>query len=390
MHKPNTLTKLEPIDITNPNWVSARRTQPSSHSTGVNPIVRVQCAVVPSVKIPTHAFTSAARITARLHCISTHVDPTQAIIQTGWRFQPPGNSTCIAAHSRTPWSQIQEEALGNSHGARIHKGQLLVPADKHPRRRRRPQCTVLACTGPKLQTPHIQNGGRSQSTEHEAHAPYQHLLPLDPYIGQTLAPSSRVRRQTKVQPTIPNPHNPTMAAQVIPAHPLNIRITGRGLLLLRNTMQTARQVLRRQLQHPPSILLRARPHEDQPSSQTQPDPLHRPPGKAPLQHNPEVLLGTFPPALQRLHRPAVTKFSTPAAAAFPAFRHGKSTEHRENGEPCVSLKLIENTSQYQPPHRHHLARVLQQHPPELKRTETRPLHIRVEIGVQPTWRISRV
>ena len=118
------------------------------------------------------------------------------------------------------------------------------------------------------------------------------------------------------------------------------------LLLLRNTMQTARQVLRRQLQHPRSILLRARPHEDQPSSQTQPDPLHRPPGKAPPQHNPEVLLRTFPPARQRLHRLAVTKFSTPAAAAFPAFRHGKSTEHRENGEPYVFLKLIENTSQY--------------------------------------------
>ena len=101
----------------------------------------------------------------------------------------------------------------------------------------------------------FRNGGRSQSTEHEAHAPHQHLLPLDPYIGQSLAPSLRVRRQTKVQPTIPNPHNPTMAAHVIPAHPLNIRITGRGLLLLRNTMQTARQVLRRQLQHPRSILL---------------------------------------------------------------------------------------------------------------------------------------
>ena len=254
-----------------------------------------------------------------------------------------------------------------------------MPADKQPRRRRQPQGTVLACTGPILQTPHIQNGGRSQSTEHEAHTPYQHLLPLDPYIGQTLAPSLRVRRLTKVQPTIPNPHNPTMAAQMIPAHSLNIRITGRGRLLLRNTTQTACQILRRQLQHPRSILLRARPHEDQPSNQTQPDPLHRPPGKAPL-----------PPALQRLHRPAVTKFSTPAAAAFPTFRHGKSTEHRENGEPCGSPKLTENTSQYQPSHRHHLARVLQQHPPELKCTETRPLHIRLEIGVQPTRRVSRL
>ena len=155
MHRPNTLTKSEPRDITNPNWVSARRTQPSSHSTGVNPSVRVQCAVVPAVKIPTHALTSAARTTARLHRISTHVDPTQATIQTGWRFQPPGNSTCTAANSRTPWSQIQEKALGRSHGGRIHRGQLLVTVDKHPRRRRQPQGTVLACTGPKLQTPHI-------------------------------------------------------------------------------------------------------------------------------------------------------------------------------------------------------------------------------------------
>ena len=265
-----------------------------------------------------------------------------------------------------------------------------MPADKQPRRRRQPQGTVPACTGPILQTPHIQNGGRSQSTEHEAHAPHQHLLPLDPYIGQTLAPSLRVRRQTKVQPTIPNPHNPTMAAQMIPAYSFNIRITGRGRLLLRNTTQTACQVLRRQLQHPRSILLRARPHEDQPSSQTQPDPLHRPPGKAPLQHNPEVLLRTFPPALQRLHRPAVTKLPTPAAAAFPTFRHGKSAEHRENGEPCVSPKLTENTSQDQPSHRHHLAGVLQQHPPELKCTDTRPLHIRLEIGIQPTRRVSRL
>ena len=195
----------------------------------------------------------------------------------------------------------------------------------------------------------FRNGGRSQSTEHDAHAAHQHLLPLDPYIGQTLATRLRVRRQTKVQPTIPNPHNPTMAAQVIPAHPLNIRITGRGLLLLRNTMQTARQVLRRQLQHPRSILLSARAHEDQPSSQTQPDPLHRPPGKAPIQHNPEVLLRTFPPAPQRLHRPAVTKLSTPAAAAFPTFRHGKSTEHRENGVPCVPLKPHRTPHNTNPP-----------------------------------------
>ena len=71
-----------------------------------NPSVRVQCAVVPFVKIFTHAFTSAARITARPHRISTHVDPTQAISQTGWRPQRFGNSTCIAANSRVPWSHI--------------------------------------------------------------------------------------------------------------------------------------------------------------------------------------------------------------------------------------------------------------------------------------------
>ena len=105
----------------------------------------------------------------------------------------------------------------------------------------------------------------------------------------------------------------------------------------------------------------------------------------------EVRVEGFPVGSQRTkHQGNSTIHLWVAAAAFPAFRHGKSTEHRENGEPCVSLKLIENTSQYQPPHRHHLARVLQQHPPELKRTETRPLHFRLEIGVQPTGRISRL
>ena len=104
-------------------------------------------------------------------------------------------------------------------------GQLPVPAGKiyGAGANHRAQCSHAQA--PNFRPCIFRNGGRSQSTEHEAHAPHQHLLPLDPYIGQTLAPSLRVRRQTKVQPTIPNPHNPTMAAQVIPAHPLNIRIT---------------------------------------------------------------------------------------------------------------------------------------------------------------------
>ena len=60
------------------NWVSALRPQPIGHSAGVNPSVRVQCAVVPSVEILTHDFTSAACITARPHRTSTHVDPTHS------------------------------------------------------------------------------------------------------------------------------------------------------------------------------------------------------------------------------------------------------------------------------------------------------------------------
>ena len=45
----------------------------------------------------------------------------------------------------------------------------------------RVQCTHAQAPNSRLRK--FRNGGRSQSTEHEAHAPYQHLLPLDPYIG---------------------------------------------------------------------------------------------------------------------------------------------------------------------------------------------------------------